>query len=130
MKKFLTKIKTVLTTLWIAIISFSSKVMGQVIEITEKRIDWGRETQVQYLYWVPSTRRYYGPSPSTPILNGIKLALTAAILIIWIINLIRIIRTDDKDLKKKRIKNTIIIIAILAAILAITFIISARLLKK
>ena len=130
MKKFLTKIKTVLTTLWIAIISFSSKVMGQVIEITEKRIDWGRETQVQDLYWVPSTRRYYGPSPSTPILNGIKLALTAAILIIWIINLIRIIRTDDKDLKKKRIKNTIIIIAILAAILAITFIISARLLKK
>lgn len=129
MKKLLTKIKTVLATLWVALISFSSKVMGQVIKVTEERIDWGRKTQVQDLYWVPSPKRYYGPSPLAQILNGIQLALAVVILIIWIINFIRIIRTDDKNLKKKRIKNTIIIIAILAAILAITFIISAQLLK-
>ena len=129
MKKLLTKIKLGFSTLWIAIISFSSKVMGK---LSTWRTVWDSQRNepiydksVQAAYWVPNPTNYINP-----ILNAFKWALTVAILIIWIINLIRIIRTDDKDLKKKRIKNTIIIIAILAAILAITFIISSRLLKK
>jgi len=129
MKKLFTKIKLGLATLWIAIISFSSKVMGK---LSTWRTVWDSQRNepiydksVQAAYWVPNPTNHINP-----ILNAIQRLTAIAILIIWIINLIRIIRTDDKDLKKKRIKNTIIIIAILAAILAITFIISARLLKK
>jgi len=126
MKEFLTKIKLGLVALWVQLISFSSKALGDIIEtFWDARQNEPKYEPMQAAYWVPNPTNHINP-----ILNAIKWTLAVTILIIWILSLIRIIKTEDKDLKKKRIKNAIIIIAILSIILSVTFIISARLIKK
>jgi len=97
--------------------------MGQSVWNEQKDKKFG----IQAIYWV---KEYYEPSPLVPILNAIQRLTGIAIFIIWIITLIRIIRTDDKNLKKKRIKKTIITISILIVILIITYFISSRVLSS
>jgi len=126
MKKLLTKIKTVLATLWITLISFFSKVTGQNSWEVHKIYEKFNDLPAQPMYWVET---YYEPSPLVPILNTIQRLTGIAIFIIWIVNLIRIIKTNDKDLKKKRIKNTIIIISILIILIIISLLLP-RFLKK
>ena len=113
--------KSALTTFWVTLISFSSKVMGQL----DKTIDgWHIQNQnynpnVQGIYWVPNNI-----NPINQVLNAVQRLTAIAIFIIWIVNLIRIIRTNDKNLRKKRIKNTIIVISILIIILIACFLIT------
>jgi len=136
MKTSINKTKTILTSLRIAIISLPYKVMS----ILEDSISNWSDSQVenfqtdywimfpeltktpqqgeidineintQWLYWVPF------PSEPTPI-TAIKVAeilLIAITFIIWIINFIKIKKIDDKTLKRKKIRNTIIIVLILS----------------
>lgn len=133
MKKLLTKIKAILTVLWVTLIFFSSKVMGFVMktdDLFDENGNWKFKTNQTYsiqqtVYWVPNTI-----SPISPALNAVQRLTSIAIFIIWIVNFIRIMRTNDEDLKKKRIKNTIIVITILVIILVATLIISTLLLGK
>lgn len=123
MKKLLTKIKLGLATLWIVLISFSSKTMWWNFEDTQRSEPVYEP--IQAVYWVPRPT-----SPISHVLNAVQRLTAIAIFIIWIVNFIRIMRTNDKDLKNKRIKNTIIEITILVVILIATLIISTLLLGK
>ena len=101
MKKFLSKIKTSLTTLWIALVSFSSKVFGQGWEI------WDQRYYAQTVYWVRNT--VSEPEIITfAIIKSLQRLLVAIVLVLWIINLIKIRKIDDKQQKKEKIKKTII----------------------
>lgn len=130
MKRTLTKIKVMLSALWIVIISLPSKIIGLTTSM---------HRTPQMLYWVPETPdiEYFPPEPLTsaewtPII-AIKIAqilLVAIIFIIWIVSFIKIKKIEDKNLKKKKIRNTIIIITILVLLLIAAFIIPTRLLTK
>jgi len=123
MKKFFTKIKTVLATLWVAVISFSSKVMGQFTMVKEIKY----QKEMASLYWPPPMQRM-------EILVNIatkitSLLLVAVTLVFWIVSFIKIRKIDDENLKKKKIKNAIIIISILV-ILIIILLLLPRFLKE
>ena len=106
MKKFLSKIKTSLTTLWIALVSFSSKVFGQGWEI------WDQRYYAQTVYWVRNT--VSEPEIITfAIIKSLQRLLVAIVLVLWIINLIKIKKIDDKQQKKEKIKKTIITLVIM-----------------
>ncbi len=133
MKKLFTKIKTVLATLWIGIISFSSKVLWKT-PIFEQTYKWHMQT----FYWVPSAQEYrvipisaYA-EPTTSLMDTIiKIAprlLVAVTFIIWVVSFIKIRKIDDETLKKKKIKNTIIISTLIILILLLLLL--PRFLKK
>lgn len=138
MSKGLNKIKFSLAAIWASISSFPFKALGREIEDFQteywilpskttsqrgKEIDI--EAPMQWIYWVPF------PSEPAPI-TAIKIAqmwLAAIIFIVWIISFIKIRKIDDKSLKKKKIKRTIVILlAILFVILLMS--VAIRLLKK
>jgi len=123
MKKLLTKIKTVLTTLWITLISFSSKVMGQFTMVKEIKY----QKEMASLYWPPPMQRMEILVNITTKITS--LLLVAITLVFWIVSFIKIRKIDDKTLKKKKIKNTIIIVSILV-ILIVILLILPRFLKK
>ena len=65
MKKTLNKIKATITALWVAIVSFFSKVFGQFGQVQP-------EYQYQPAYWVPEP--YIEQSPIELIVKIVKLA--------------------------------------------------------
>lgn len=117
MKKLLTKIKLSLATLWITLISFSSKAMGWIEVTNNQPINL-------------SNPKYIKPPKSTIILVTITKILPRILIaitfIIWIVSFIKIRKIDDENLKKKKIKNTIIIISIHIILIIATFLISAH----
>jgi len=130
MKKTFNKIRTNLAIIWATIISFPSKVLGQnFIRAME---------QEQSFYWVERPKWIWiidlnSQSSTSPTIIAIKITqilLIVIILVVWITNFIRIKKTDDKALKKKKIRNTIIIISILTLLLIAAFVIPARLLTR
>ena len=115
MKITFNKIKTSLATLWIAIVSFFSKVFGQSSLI---RNSFGREEDIVYqsAYWVsnPIYNPIYNPIDSIITTKKIvQLVLLGTAFIIWLINFIKIRKINDKVQRKKRIKRTIITLVIL-----------------
>ena len=120
MKKTFNKVKLWLSAVWVTIISFFSRVFWQNFKINE-----------QNLYWVPQLE-YGVPSPMSSALIVSKIAQRSLIwvtFIVWIVNLIKIRKIDDKVQKKKRIKKTIIVMSILIILIA-ACIITTRLLKR
>lgn len=133
MKKFYNKIKIRLTALWIAIISFSSKVFAQVLEYEELKYPqtdyW--VARIQTKYWVvnPIVDPYDWSTPTIIVIKIAQILLIVIIPIIWIINFIKIKKMDDKTQKKKKIIATIItILAILIIIILLS--VAVWLLKK
>ena len=126
MKKYFNKIKSVLTTFWVILASFSSKVMWQLDETID---GWHIQNQsydpyVQGIYWVPQ--------PESKIDIAIKIfprLLVAITFIVWIISFIKIRKIDDKALKKKKTKGTIYIMTILVILIIIVFRLSDWLLR-
>lgn len=119
MKKTLKRIKTGLATLWLAIVSFFSKVLGQSFD--------QMNYMVEGMYWVEN------PIDQQTLLETIiklvRRPLIGITFIVWIISLIKIRKIDDKVQKKKKIKRTIIIISILV-VLIVASLILPLLLKK
>lgn len=123
MKRFFNKIKAGLVAFRIALISFPLKVKGLD--------DWWWAP----MYWIENYHpEVYEPSePSVIIATIIKIAprlLVAITFIVWTISFIKLRKINDKTLKKKKIRNTIIVIAILILILIAAFVIPALLLTK
>lgn len=129
MKKTFNKIKLGLSAFWLSIISFFPKVFWQGFWTPN---DYNKYT-VQWMYWVPPIQDlYWVPSPIAPALTASKVVQRLLIwvtFIVWIVNLIKIRKIDDKVQKKKRIKKTIIIMSILI-ILIVACIITIQLLKR
>ena len=122
MKKILSKIKTNLTTLWIALVLFSSKVFGQGWEI------WDQRYYAQTVYWVRNT--VSEPEIITfAIIKSLQRLLVAIVLVLWIINLIKIRKIDDKQQKKEKLKKAIITIIVILIII-ILLSLDTRLIKK
>ncbi len=126
MKKYFIKIKAILTILWVTLISFSSKVIGQFEDtidgwnIQDKRYN----PNVQWIYWVPS------PEPKIGLaVNIAQILLIAVTFIVWIVSFIKIRKIDDRAVKKKKIRNAVIIISILV-ILIIALLFSTPLLTE
>ena len=128
MKKTLNKIKKGIAAFWVALISLFSKAIG-------KNLEGMPIGETQYLYWVPQwvmQLEYWVPSPmsSTFIVSKItQRSLIWVTFIVWIVNLVKIKKIDDKVQRKKKIKKTIIVIRILI-ILIVACIITTRLLKR
>ena len=122
MKKTFNKITTRLATLWIAIISFFSKVLGQ---------NWGWELQpmygVEYRVW--AIKQINQPTLIDIVIKIAKWPLIGITLTVWIISFIKIRKIEDNVQKKKKIKKAIVAISILL-ILIIACLILPRLLRK
>ena len=115
MKKTFNKIKAVLTTFWLTLFSFSSKVM------------WQERADPQPMYWVYIETL---PSQEWNVVIAVKIIqrlLVAITFVVWIISFMKIRKIDDKAVKKKKIRNAVIIISILI-ILIIALLLSAPLL--
>jgi hypothetical protein len=127
MKKFFNKIKSGLTTFWIALMYFPFRVKGQ------ERWKWvNPEAQPDYWIYYPSEKILWPSSTERTMMIIEKIIprlLVTVIFIVWIVSFIKIRKIDDKTLKKKKIKNTIIIITILV-ILTIIFTTAVPFLKK
>lgn len=124
MQKKMNKKKLSLAAIRAAILSFPFKVMGQMMNLDD----------MQDIYWVPPRGEmlYWVPSPMSPALivsKVIQRVLIWVTFIVWIINLIKIKKTDDKTQKGKRIKKTIIVMSILIILIVACFIMT-WLLKK
>ena len=114
MKKALSKTKKILSTIWVVISSFPFKTLGT---------DWeAMEFQTDYWILYPGEELLAQPNPTAiTIIKIAQIWLTAVIFIVWIINLIKIKKIDDKTLKKKKIKNTVIIVSILIILFVALF---------
>ena len=122
MKNVFNKIKVVLTSFWMALISFPFKALS-----------------IQTFYWIPSTQEYRVKSlpapvePATTIVDTIiKIAprlLVVITFIVWIVNLIKIRKIDDKSLKINKIKGMVYIMIILIILIITAFRLSDRLLR-
>ena len=126
MKKVFNRVKTWLLALWVTIITFFAKAMGQG-QFVEMYWVPGPYDDImnQGVYWVPPVE-----SKANLIIKVIQRALVGVVFIIWIINLIKIKKTDDKVQRKKRIRKTIIIVSILVILLAAAFLVPTLLLNK
>ena len=102
---------------FVSIASFVSKAMWQAI-------DNDRGAQ-QWFYWVSRSRPLSvsvasEPSSTSSIIDiavkCIEGVLVAAIFLVWIISFLRIRKIEDKDLKSKKIKRTVIAIVVLLVI--------------
>lgn len=99
MKNFLKKIKTIITTFLVTLISLN----------VSRSQEW---------YWVPDFPKVRAnptpPAEETPVIvNLAQRILPVITFIVWIASLIIILRTKDKEQKKKRIKIAIIVMSIL-----------------
>ena len=62
MKEFLTKIKLGLVALWVQLISFSSKALGDIIEtFWDARQNEPKYEPMQAAYWVPNPTNHINP---------------------------------------------------------------------
>ena len=131
MKKTFNKIKTWLAALWITIISFFSKVMGQFGQFWQEDeiydIYWN-PSRIELLYWVSSPIQE-PPALINTIIKLAKWPLIAIAFIVWIISLIKIRKIEDKTQKKKKIKRVVITISILLVLIVACFVLPL-LLKK
>ena len=124
MKSILNKVKVTLVSIWTAITSFPLKALGL----------WENPDLHQTFYWVMSPDLITSTSsePVHTLINIIKLSqilLGTIVFIIWIVNLIKIRKLEDKLLKQKKIKKTGIIVLI-AIVVIFLLSLSVRLLKK
>ena len=126
MKKTLNKLKVILAILWGAIISIPSKVIGQVISPSFDHM--------QTFYWVasPDLVLTQSPEPVFTITNIIRISqilLGTIVFIVWIVNLIKIRKIEDKALKQKNMKR-IGIIVLISIVIIFLLSLSIRLIKK
>ena len=128
MKKIFNKIKVSLVVFRVALISFPLKVKGLW------NWEW-KDPDPQPDYWIyyPSEKLLSSPVEQTTIIDTIikiiPRLLVAITFIVWIVSFIKIRKIDDKTVKKKKIRNTVIIISILI-ILIVALILSTPLLTK
>lgn len=122
MKKIFNKITTGLATLWIVIVSFFSKVLGQ-------NRGWEEQPMYGVEYKVWAIKQINQPTLIDTLIKIAKRPLIGITLIVWIISFIKIKKTKDKTQKKKKIKRTIIIIGILV-VLIVSSLLLPLLLKK
>lgn len=119
MEKTLNKIKAILSALLIAMVSFSEKIFWQ---------EWvNPNPQPDYWIYFPWESLRAQEATSITTIRIVQILLVILIFIVWVINLIKIRKVDDKTQRGKKIRNTIIIIAILVLILIASFVIPARL---
>ena len=117
MKKTFNKIRTGLATLWVAIVSFFSKVFGNSSVFIGEPSSIDHEYQL--VYWVP------GPESQRLLPTVINIAqwlLIWVTLIVWITNFIKIKRIDNKAQRKKKIIRSVITIAILILLIVASII--------
>ena len=129
MKKTFYEIKSILTAFWMTLISFSSKAMGQELYWAPPFLMDEMNMRPEPMYWVEYNPEMYKPELLLIIAKIASLLLVVLTFVFWIISFIRIRKIDDRNLKKKKIKNTIIIISILV-ILIVVIILLPRFLKK
>ena len=124
MKRTLNKIKATITALWIAIGSFCFKVMAQ---FGERETNGPTAGIAPYNIYITEDKSWASWWIAIKIAQRTLVGVT---LIVWIINLIKIKKTGDKEQKKKKIKKAIIIMSILIVILVAAFLIPTLLLQK
>ena len=120
MKKSFSKIKWFFVMAFATVTSFVSKVMWQAIE------SWGSKPSLRWqsYYWVemPESLLVKWPTPSEfsqlidTVVKCVEVLLFAAIFVVWLVGFLKIRKIDDKDLKSKKIKRTVIAIVVLLVI--------------
>lgn len=125
MKNTFNKIKVAIFSIWTAITSIPLKSLGQ----------WMDPDLHQTFYWVMSPDMITStssPEPVYTLTNIIRLSqilLGTIVFVIWIVNLIKIRKIDDKALKQNKIKRTGILVLI-AIVVIFLLSLSVRLIKK
>ena len=120
MKKSFSKIKSFFVMVFATITSFVSKVMWQSVDLWYSDRWW----RVESYYWVemPESLLVKWPTPSelSPLIDTVvkcvEVLLFAAIFVVWLVGFLKIRKIEDKDLKSKKIKRTVIAIVVLLVI--------------
>ena len=120
MKKSFSKIKWFFVMVFATITSFFSKVMWQSVDLWYSDRWW----RVESYYWVemPESLPVKWPAPSefSPLIDTVvkcvEVLLFAAIFVVWLVGFLKIRKIEDKDLKSKKIKRTVIAIVVLLVI--------------
>lgn len=120
MKKSFSKIKWFFVMVFATITSFFSKVMWQSVDLWYSDRWW----RVESYYWVemPESLPVKWPAPSefSPLIDNVvkcvEVLLFAAIFVVWLVGFLKIRKIEDKDLKSKKIKRTVIAIVVLLVI--------------
>ena len=118
MKKFFSKIRSLVIMSFAAVASFVSKAMWQAIDNDRGAQEW--------FYWVYRPRPIIpisiDPEPSSTssiidtVVKCFEYVLFAAIFVVWIVSFLKIRKIEDKELKSKKIKRTVIAIVVLLVI--------------
>lgn len=113
----------IIATFWTILLSIISDVIFWFINnmSSAQTVYWVPRQVIEEQHWeksiYPENTIYSLPEPKASTINVIinlaQRIVPIITFIIWIISLIRISKTKDIDLKKKRIKNTIIVLSIL-----------------
>lgn len=112
----------IIATFWTILLSIISDVIFWFIDnMSAQTVYWVPKQVIEEQHWeksiYPENTIYSLPEPKASTINVIinlaQRIVPIITFIIWIISLIRISKTKDIDLKKKRIKNTIIVLSIL-----------------
>lgn len=113
----------IIATFWTILLSIIFDVIFWFINnmSAPQTVYWVPKQVIEEQHWeksiYPENTIYSLPEPKASTINVIinlaQRIVPIITFIIWIISLIRISKTKDIDLKKKRIKNTIIVLSIL-----------------
>lgn len=120
MKKSFPKIKWFFVMVFATITSFFSKVMWQSVDLWYSDRWW----RVESYYWVEMPKslpvKWPAPFEFSPLIDTVvkcvEVLLFAAIFVVWLVGFLKIRKIEDKDLKSKKIKRTVIAIVVLLVI--------------
>ena len=117
MKNSFSKIKWFFVMTFVSLASFLSKAMWNSLGILHSM-----PGIQQPMYWVPMDEFSYEPVSSSAssiistVAKCIEGVLIGVIFLVWIISYFKIRKIEDKELKAKKIKNTIITVVVLLVI--------------
>ena len=128
----------IIATFWAALLLIVSDVIFWFIEnMGPQTVYWVPKQAIGKQHWgkliYPEDTVYSLPEPKASLVNVVvnlaQWIVPIITFIIWIVSFIRILMTKDKELKKKRIRKTIVVLSVLI-VLIIGISIAARFLNN
>lgn len=131
-KRRKTKKVSIIVTFCAVLISIIYDIISWWLRVQGWQTLYGSPTMVEKPTY-PEDTLYSLPEPKTSVINMIvnlaQWIIPIITFIIWIVSFIRILMIKDEELKKKRIRNTTVILSVLIILIVVISVV-ARLLNK